>query len=113
MPDGNGISGLAMPPQVITGDSVSRLWAKFCNRPFDSGPLAGRRVGSCLCTHFSYWVFPDDGHSYVARASSQKRYPMDSMVGTTHGDYPLFINRHYRLLGAAIPDIKNTSYNQG
>jgi hypothetical protein len=107
MPDGNGISGMAMPAQVIPGDSVSRLRTKFRNCPLDSGPLAGRRVGSCLCTRFSYWVFPDDGHGCVARAYSQGRYPMYRMVGTMHGDYTFFINRHYRLLGAAIPDIKN------
>jgi hypothetical protein len=108
MPDGNGVSGLAMPTQVIIGDSVSRLRAKFRNRPFDSGPLADCRFGSRFFARFSCWVFPADGYGCVVRASSQERYPMCRMVGTMYWDYPLFINKHYRLPGAAIPDIKKS-----
>jgi len=106
MADGNGISGLAVPHQVITGDFVSRLRVKFRDCPFDSGTMAGRRVRSCLCACFSNWISPADGRDCVARASSQGLCPLDRLVGTMHGDYTPFIDKHYSLLGAAIPKIK-------
>jgi hypothetical protein len=106
MADGNGISGLAVPHQVITGDFVSRLWIKFCDCPFDSGTVANRRVRSCLCACFSNWISLDDSRDCVARASSPGICPVDCLVGTMHGDYTSFIDKHYSLLGAEIPKIK-------
>ena len=111
MADGNGISGLAVPHQVITGDFVSRLWVKLRDCLFDSRTMAGRRVRSCLCASFPHWISPDDGRDYLARASSPGLRPLDHLVGAMHGDYTPFIDKHYSLLGAAISKIKNSIYH--
>ena len=106
MADGNRISGLAVPHQVITGDFVSRLRIKFRDCPFDSGTVANRRVRSRFCACFSNWISPADGRDCVARAFSPGLCTVDRLVGTMHGDYTSFIDKHYSLLGAAIPKIK-------
>jgi hypothetical protein len=111
MADGNGVSGLAVPHQVIAGGFVSRLRIKFRNCAFDSGAVANRRVRSCLCACFSNWISLADGRDYVARASSPGLRPLDHLVGAMHGDYTPFIDKHYRLLGAAISKIKNSNYH--
>ena len=113
MADGNGISGLAVPHQIITGDFVSRLRIKFRDCPFDSGTVANRRVRSCFCACFSNWISPTDGRDCVARAFSQGLCPLDCLVGAMHGDYTSFIDKHYGLLGAAIPKIKKIATKIG
>jgi hypothetical protein len=109
MADGNGISGLAVPHQIITGDFVSRLRIKFRDCPFDSGTVANRIIRSCFCACFSNWISHTDGRDCVARAFSQGLCPLDCLVGEMHGDYTSFIDKHYSLLGAAITKIKKLS----
>jgi hypothetical protein len=106
MADGNGISGLAVPHQVITGDFVPRLRIKFRDCPFDSGTVANRSVRSRLCACFSHWISPADGRDCVARAFSPGLCFLDRLAGTMHGGYTPFIDKHYSVLGAAIPKIK-------
>jgi hypothetical protein len=99
---GNGNSGLALPNQGITWDTMPGLWIKFRYGSIDPGRMESRLARTCLRSFFPGRVCSDDGYWYFARACSPGVCPPDCYVGEGHGVHTYLIDKHYSLLGAPV-----------